>query len=551
MKDIILLTKILFKSSLNKNKKNGKEGHSLGKIVLFTVLYAYLAGIVGYISYEAISSLMEINQEAVFFNICFVGMIGMTIIQTVFNSLNILFFSKDIEYLMPLPISPIKIIMAKFNCLIISSYIINAIVVLPVLVVYAVLLKLGIAFYIVGLLVLLLFPIMPVILTSIIVTIIMKFTNIIRNKDMVQYLTVFITLIFVIGIQIFSSSGSSDTMTNEELANMLIETNGLVELYSDYFITLKPINNALLNYNNFSGIINLLILFLESGVVYIVGGIITAKMYINAVTSLTTQGIKKSRKISKDKDYKEKTLLKSYVKKEFINLTRNPIFFMQCMLPSILFPILFSFPIFVSLKEGGEEGMLGIQNMISQNIETSRGIIVSLAVIAFCFMFNFIAVTSVSRDRNNSVFMKYIPVNLEKQCLYKTIPGMTLNMIPLIYFLVVIKIIVPIISIKIVLYILLTSILMNIFDNYCFIIVDLTNPKLEWITEYAVVKQNVNMFFQFVIILLQFGIIGLIALKITNIEILVAIISLIYILGMYLIRKYVTKNQVKLFSKIV
>ena len=195
--------------------------------------------------------------------------------------------------------------------------------------------------------------------------------------------------------------------------------------------------------------------------------------------------------------------------------------------------------------------MLGIQNMISQNIETSRGIIVSLAVIAFCFMFNFIAVTSVSRDRNNSVFMKYIPVNLEKQCLYKTIPGMTLNMIPLIYFLVVIKIIVPIISIKIVLYILLTSILMNIFDNYCFIIVDLTNPKLEWITEYAVVKQNVNMFFQFVIILLQFGIIGLIALKITNIEILVAIISLIYILGMYLIRKYVIKNQVKLFSKIV
>ncbi len=59
------------------------------------------------------------------------------------------------------------------------------------------------------------------------------------------------------------------------------------------------------------------------------------------------------------------------------------------------------------------------------------------------------------------------------------------------------------------------------------------------------------MFFQFVIILLQFGIIGLIALKITNIEILVAIISLIYILGMYLIRKYVIKNQVKLFSKIV
>ncbi len=494
---------------------------------------------------------MEINQEAVFFNICFVGMIGMTIIQTVFNSLNILFFSKDIEYLIPLPISPIKIIIAKFNCLIISSYIINAIILLPVLVVYAVLLKLGVAFYIVGLIVLLLFPIMPVILTSIIVTIIMKFTNIIKNKDMVQYLTVFLTLILVIAIQAFSSSGSSDTITNEELANMLLETNGLVEMYSDYFITLKPINNALLNYNNFNGMLNVLILFLETIVVYVVGGVITSKMYIKAVTSLATQGIKKGKKISKDKDYVEKTTLKSYVKKEFINLTRNPIFFMQCILPSILFPILFSFPIFVSLKEGGEEGMLEIQNMISQNIGSSIGIIISLAVIAFCFMFNFIAATSVSRDRNNSVFMKYIPIDLEKQCLYKTIPGMILNMIPLIYFLVVIKIIVPIISIKIMLYILVTAILMNIFDNYCFIIVDLINPKLEWITEYAVVKQNVNMFFQIVIILLQFAIIGLIAFKITNIEILVAIISLLYILGMYLIRKYIIKNQIKLFSKII
>ena len=551
MRDIILLTKILLKGSFNQNKKNGKKGLSIGKIVLFTLLYAYLAGLVGYISYEAIRSLMEINQEAIFFNICFVGMIGMTIIQTVFNSLNILFFSKDIEYLIPLPISPIKIIMAKFNCLIISSYIISAIVILPVLVVYGVLLKLGITFYIVGLLVLLLFPIMPVILTSIVVTIIMKFTNIIKNKDMVQYITVFITLIFVIGIQMLSSSGSSNEITNEELAKMLLETNGLVEMYSNYFITLKPINNALLNYNSLNGIINLIVLFLETAVAYIIGGIITSKMYIKAVTSLQTQGIKKSRKISKDKDYNEKTQLRSYLKKEFINLTRNPIFFMQCILPPILFPVLFSFPIFVSLKEGGEEGILEVQNLIAENIETQMGILVSLAVIAFCFMFNFISVTAVSRDRNNSTFVKYIPINLEKQCLYKTIPGMILNMIPLIYFLVIIKIIVPIVSIKILLYISVASILMNIFNNYCFIIVDLINPKLEWITEYAVVKQNVNMFFQIVIILVQMGVIALIAFNISNIEALVIIISLIYILGMYLIRKYIIKNQVKLFSKIV
>lgn len=551
MKDVILLTKVLFKSSLNKSKKNVKKGLNIGKILLFILLYVYIAGIIAYVSHEAISSLMIIRQEAIFFNICFVGMIGMTIIQTVFNSLNILFFSKDIEYLMPLPINPIKIVISKFNCLIISNYIINAIVMLPVLVVYGFLLNLGISFYIVGLLVLLLFPIFPVIFTSIIVTIIMKFTNIIKNKDLVQYITVFMTIVLVIVIQFISSLGSNSNMTNEELANMLLKTNGLVEMYSNYFITLKPINNALLNYNNFIGIQNLFILFLETVVIYILGGIITAKMYIKTVTSLATQGIKKSKKMSKEKDYNEKSSLKSYVKKEFINLTRNPIFFMQCILPSILFPVLFSFPIYVSIKESGAEGILEIQNLVTQNIKTPLVIVVALAVIAFCFMFNFIAVTAVSRDRSNSIFMKYIPVNIENQCLYKTIPGMILNMIPILYFLVVIKFIVPIVSIKILLYIFIVSTLMNIFNNYCFIIVDLMNPKLEWITEYAVVKQNVNMFFQVIIMLLQLGAIAIIAFNISSIEFLVFIISLIYIIGMYLVRKYIIKNQIKLFSKIV
>lgn len=47
MKDIILLTKILFKGSLNQNKKKANNSSlSLGKIVIFTLLYAYLAGLV-------------------------------------------------------------------------------------------------------------------------------------------------------------------------------------------------------------------------------------------------------------------------------------------------------------------------------------------------------------------------------------------------------------------------------------------------------------------------------------------------------------------------
>ncbi len=549
MKDIILLTKILFKGSSNR-QKNSKSRSSFGKIILFGLLYVYLAGIIAYISYEAINALIEIKQEAVFLNMCFIGILGISFIQTLFSGLNILFFSKDIEYLLPLPIKPIKIVMAKFNCLIITQYIVSTILVLPVIIVYGYLLNLGITFYLMGILIMLLFPIIPVILVTILITIIMKFTNIIKNKDMVQYITVFLTLVFVIAIQFISGAGSEE-ITNEQMANMLVEANGMLELFSNYFITLKPTINALLNYNSLEGILNIAILFAETVFVYILGAIITSKMYIKAVTSIMTNGDKKTKKINKAKDYGEKSVFKAYVKKEFVDLNRNPIFFMQCVLPSFLFPIIFSVPIFVSFKDMTQAEIQELINMIPSFIETSKGLLVAFGIGAFCFMFNFIALTAISRDRNNSTFMKYIPIDLEKQCFYKIMPGIILNLVPIIYFSGMLKVLIPEISIKVLSYIIIDLILMNICNNYIMIIIDLKNPKLDWITEYAVVKQNINMLFQIIILLIEMAVIAGISTLISNINIFILIIGIIYVISIFAVRKYITKNQTKLFRKVI
>lgn len=147
MKDILLLTKILLKSSFNKN--SSKKGFSLGKILLYIFVYGYIMGIAAYVAYMSISQLMMFNQEMLFIRLVFSGIIVFGIIQTLFTSLNLLFFSKDIENLLPLPISPLKIIMAKFNCLIIAQYFVAIALLLPVLIVYGILLKCEIVYYLV------------------------------------------------------------------------------------------------------------------------------------------------------------------------------------------------------------------------------------------------------------------------------------------------------------------------------------------------------------------------------------------------------------------
>lgn len=182
---------------------------------------------------------------------------------------------------------------------------------------------------------------------------------------------------------------------------------------------------------------------------------------------------------------------------------RNPIFFMQCVLPSILFPFIFSIPIFVAVKDSDPDIMRIYTELLYQDINTSVGMAVILGIILMLYMFNFIALTAISREGKDSVFMKEIPVPLYKQILYKILPGIILNIIPTFYVIITSKILLKDLSLNLMIIIFVTSILSNIFNNYIMILIDLKNPKLNWSTEYAVVKQNLNMIFQFIIIVIQ------------------------------------------------
>lgn len=501
MKDVLLLTKVLLKSSFNKN--NSKKGFSLGKMLLYIIVYGYIAGIVSYVAYLSISQLILFKQEILFVQVCFCGIIVFAIIQTLFTSLNLLFFSKDIENLLPLPISQIKIIMAKFNCLIIAQYFVAIALLLPALIVYGVLLKCGILFYLISVIIILLIPIVPVIISAILIIIVMKFTKIIKNKEIIQYLSVFLTIALVVTLQIFSGNMEENKVSDEEIATIIVTQSDTISNSSNIFFTVKPALNAISNYNNIEGIKSLAILSIESFLIYFIACSIISKTYIKAVTKLISIGNKKGKLVNVSKDFEKGKLCNTYLKKEFKILVRNPIFFMQCVLPTILFPIIFSIPIFVAIKDSDPDMMRIYTELLYGNINTSTGVAVILGIILMLYMFNFIALTAISRDRKDSAFMKQIPVPLYKQIFYKILPGILLNIIPIVYVIFISKILVNDLNFYIMLFIAFIAMLGNILNNYLMILIDLKNPKLNWTTEYAVVKQNFNMIFQFIITIIQ------------------------------------------------
>ena len=98
------------------------------------------------------------------------------------------------------------------------------------------------------------------------------------------------------------------------------------------------------------------------------------------------------------------------------------------------------------------------------------------------------------------------------------------------------------------------GLLFAVIHSYLGLLIDLRKPKLEWDTEYAVVKQNMNLMWPMLFGMLGIGVVVLygVLCSFINLSIIPAIGILITILCLtiFLIDRYVKNNQCKIFNNI-
>ncbi len=121
----------------------------------------------------------------------------------IFYAMGIFYFSMDVENLLPLPFKPWHIMGAKFAVVLIYEYLTELIFFVPTLIAYGIKSSGGILYYIYGVIIFLLLPIVPLVIASIINMIIMRFTNIAKNKDRFRLFGGIIAMGFGVGINIY------------------------------------------------------------------------------------------------------------------------------------------------------------------------------------------------------------------------------------------------------------------------------------------------------------------------------------------------------------
>lgn len=553
MEKVIKLTKIFLKNSFsNMDARMGISTKSKSKILIYGILFLYFAGLITFLGYNLLDGLIAIHQETIFVGMILFMIFGLAIIQTIFSSINILYFTKDSEYLLPLPLKPYQIILARTNVMLIAEYVIIFLIGFIPLVMYGILTGAGIVYYLTMILSVILVPILPVLLISMLIMFIMSFARLTKNRNRFQLFATLLVLAIIIALSI-STSGMKQDLTNEEMAQMVVQANGMIELVKGYVPTVDYLMEALTTNSLFTAIVEVLKTLGITIIGFIVYMLIAQKIYFKGlVGNLFGGGASSSNKEINQKEYRNSKLYKSYVGKEFKNMARNPVFLMQCLIPAVLIPIIMVVVVYAGLNSDGM-GLEQITQMIQQ-MSTNTFFIacIILGVIQFFTMFIYISITAISRDGENAVFMKYIPVSLYKQYMYKIIPNIIMNIVTIIITLGMAEYLLRLPAITLIALFIVATI-MGILQSIAMIIVDLKRPKLNWDSEYAVAKQNLNLVFPVLLAMVNIVIlVGFVyLLKDINVYVGVGILGILYIIATVITNKYLYNKQYELADKII
>lgn len=502
-KNIINLSIVYIKEN-NESLKifNFKTRKFNKKNIIFWV-YVILLFAISYISYEAVEYLKKIGKPDIFLNGYFLVLEILIIIKTIMLSINVFYFSKDIENVLHLPLKPVEILLSKFNTLLYMNYEIELLFGLIPFLIYGIYNTLSLMYYINLILVLIIFPIFATLIVSIIMIFLMKTIKLFKNKDLMQIL---ISFILIVILMLFLNKAMQYIFNNiENIQNNQQETldliNNKIIKVNKYFLSIYPATK-ILEENNFKAIIYyfelIVINLLGFSLFYFFGN----KLYLEQLLKANFYfKPKKNKKIKLNKKAKKNQIGKSYLKKEIKLLTRNPLFFIESTYNVILITVIVSILIIALVPQFRQVMQMEEYKEQFKDLKFDiEAVCIITGLIQITTLFNYCSITAFSREGKYAYYLKTLPVSLQKQFIYKNIPQIFLNTICGIIILIMINLKIPEISSKYFYIMFIISFLMIIINSFILTLIDLLMPKLEWDSEYEILKNSKNKLLQYVLI---------------------------------------------------
>ena len=505
MRNLWILTRFLLKSGPGKsNQKSGKKKafSGAGRIAVYLVLgicllpVSVLMFMMGYFGYGL---LQPFGLEALMLD--FVCAIGMLVIF--FYGLPLFlseyYMDSDLVKLLPLPFTPAEIVGAKGICCLINEYYLVVLMFFPFLLGYGISAKLGILYWINMILACLIFPVVPLVYAAVLTMIIMRLFKNIRNKDFLSYLGFAASMIFAIGINVFSRSiGNFEA---EDVMNLMESQKGTLRAFQTIFPNLPLMTGGLAD----ASLLKMLLYIATTAVILAAFFALAWKIYLPAVLGMSETTSEKRRLTKEEvtRTVKSRNPVRTYAMIEWKKLYRTPAWFMNCVLMPLIWPIFMLgitlISVISSLGMAKATGFLHtisadgtIYHILRGELPVAIAVLTAAGIAVMVSMFCLISATAMSRKGSEYIYMKCIPMTYHDQIRAMLASGIIISLLGTLPYSLAFNIIAVAFGLHpaTLLYTTAITVLFILFINYEQLLFDLTFPKLNWENETAAIKTN-------------------------------------------------------------
>jgi ABC-2 type transport system permease protein len=381
------------------------------------------------------AALKPMGQERAILSFGFLAAQALILLFGLYYVIAAFYFSRDLDFLIPLPLRPGEVMASKFAVIVINEYLTVAAIVLPIVVTLGVVARVGPGYWVNAVLVYLALPIIPLAVVSLLVVVLMRFINLSRKKDAFILIGSILLLVGALAVQVALGRSASAGNGREIGANMaaltafLTSPNSLLSRVGAFFPPGIWATKAVAAGFSGEGLANLGLLWGVSGLLFAAIVVLAEKLFYRGLVGLgETTGRKKrltrdemSRRVSSGRRAKA-----AIFGREWKIMNRTPIFLLNGTFVVVLLPAIFV--LMATVGRGARSGAVGgagtqVDPMaLLKAMASGHPLVVILATALFmtvCGSINGTASSTFSREGAQFWISKMIPVAPREQATAK------------------------------------------------------------------------------------------------------------------------------------
>lgn len=482
MKKTLSLIKAQLSEIFSFNSKNKKESSKQTRLLVLISLITVGALALSLFYNATIFFMFEHDgNEDSYFPLVVAILTLLVLSTTIVKSKTVLFHSKDYEILQTLPVKPSQIIASKIIVLYLYELYFSLIIIGPALLFVAS--YAGMVGLIYGIIIMLMAPIIPLIIASLLGFFMALFFD---KSKYASFISIGLSVVFLSAVLIFSMSGTG--VEEEHMSNMYVT---LIDKLSKVYPVIKNVSNAI-----DGKMIDLLIFFTVNIVLFLVFCFLIAKLYKKINNLLATT---KSSKKYVSKELSQSSKIKTLIKKDLSRAVSNSNYFMNISVSGLMSII-----------------MVVCMYLLMRNQVTSEGVKITsylsnyvILIVLFCLGMSPASASGISIEGKYYWIIKSSPVP-KSDFLKSKVYFSVLFLAPVGVIAGIVGGILFKVSVVTWIGLILAPIIYSFTISILGLIINLKYPKMEWKNETVAVKNSASVLITMLLgMVIEIGLIGM------------------------------------------